>query len=48
MHDNADQLNIDRDRIILSGDSAGGQLTLATGLNSREELGITIKAAGRN
>ena len=42
--ENAETLGIDKDQIVLSGDSAGGQLTLATGLNAEEELGIRIKA----
>ena len=43
VHDNANQFRIDPERIVLSGDSAGGQLTLATGLNARVELGVDIK-----
>jgi len=37
LHDNADKLGIDPKRIVLSGDSAGGNLTLSTALSIRDQ-----------
>ncbi|MFT4821563.1 MAG: acetyl esterase [Candidatus Azotimanducaceae bacterium] len=41
-HDNAGELNIDSDRIIVAGESGGGNLTLATGLKLLKEGDINI------
>ena len=42
IHQNADRLNIDGTRIVVSGESGGGNLTLATGLKLKQDgdLGI--------
>jgi len=42
VHENADALNIDPARIIVAGESGGGNLTLATGLKLKQdgELGL--------
>ena len=42
LHRQADELDIDQDRITVAGESGGGNLTLATGLqlNRRGELGL--------
>ncbi|MFN3214158.1 MAG: alpha/beta hydrolase [Henriciella sp.] len=37
LHANADQLGIDADRIIVSGESGGGNLTIATGLKLKQD-----------
>ena len=42
LHANADELGIDADRIIIAGESGGGNLTIATGLKLKQDgdLGI--------
>ncbi len=37
LHDNAESLGIDRDRIIIAGESGGGNLTLATGMKLKRD-----------
>jgi acetyl esterase/lipase len=37
VHENAGSLNIDRSRIVVAGESGGGNLTLATGLRLKRE-----------
>ena len=42
LHANADQLGIDADRIIVSGESGGGNLTIATGLKLKQDGDLDI------
>ena len=37
LHDNATNLGIDQDRIVIAGESGGGNLTLATGLKLKQD-----------
>lgn len=42
LHENADQLGIDADRIIVAGESGGGNLTIATGLKLKQDGDLDI------
>jgi len=42
VHANADKLNIDSERIIIAGDSGGGNLTLATGLKLKQDGNLEL------
>jgi acetyl esterase/lipase len=42
VHENARKLNIDADRIVIAGESGGGNLTLATGLKLLKDGDIGI------
>ena len=42
VHENAEELNIDNDRIIISGESGGGNLTIATGLKLKQDGDIGL------
>ena len=42
LHANADQLGIDSDRIIVAGESGGGNLTIATGLKLKQDGDLDI------
>lgn len=42
LHANADQLGIDADRIIVAGESGGGNLTIATGLKLKQDGDLDI------
>ncbi|MEL6666694.1 MAG: alpha/beta hydrolase fold domain-containing protein [Pseudomonadota bacterium] len=42
LHANADELGIDADRIIISGESGGGNLTIATGLKLKQDGDLSI------
>ncbi len=44
VYENADELNISRDRIIVAGESGGGNLTLATGLKLLRDGNIDLIA----
>ncbi len=37
LHDNAERFNIDPDRIVVAGESGGGNLTIATGLKLKQD-----------
>lgn len=42
LHENAEMLGIDRDRIIIAGESGGGNLTLASGLKLKQDGDIGL------
>lgn len=42
LHDEADRLNIDRRRIVVSGESGGGNLTIATGMKLAQDGDIAL------
>ena len=42
LHTNADRLGIDADRIIVAGESGGGNLTIATGLKLKQDGDLDI------
>lgn len=42
LHENADKLGIDKDRIIIAGESGGGNLTIATGLKLKQDGDLDI------
>ena len=42
LHANADELGIDADRIIIAGESGGGNLTIATGLKLKQDGDLDI------
>ena len=42
LHANADELGIDADRIIVAGESGGGNLTIATGLKLKQDGDLDI------
>ena len=42
VHENSDDLNIDKEQIVIAGESGGGNLTLATGLKLNQDGDIGI------
>ena len=40
--ENSEKLNIDKDNVIVAGESGGGNLTLATGLKLKQEGNLDL------
>jgi len=42
LHENADNLGVDADRVVIAGESGGGNLTLATGLKLKQDGALNL------